>query len=106
MGLEVTKTVIWLGGRGPEMAEELAGLGAALELPSPGSCGAAVGQGSVLWGRLSEAEDSLPEEGSCSGGMTATFFSSSLVGAMGAISRLASPGGFMVTLGAPELSRS
>lgn len=112
IGLEVTKTVIWLGGKGLEI-EELTGLCmaggavcATLALTSPSSWCPGFGQGSLFWGRLSELDGSLLKDESCSGGMTAIFFSSSPVGTIGAISRPVRPGGLMVTLGAPELSRS
>lgn len=55
MGLEVTNTVIWFGGKGVEMEEELTGLditggmlGAVLELTSLNSERASVEHGSLL----------------------------------------------------------
>lgn len=55
MGLEVTNTVIWFGGKGVEMEEELTGLdstggmlGAMLELTSLNSECARVEHGSLL----------------------------------------------------------
>lgn len=55
MGLEVTNTVIWFGGKGVEMEEELTGLditggmlGAMFELTSLGSGCAGVERGSLL----------------------------------------------------------
>lgn len=113
MGLEVTKIVIWFGGKGVEMEEELIGFGiiggmfgVILELILFNFGCIRVEYGLLLWGKFRELEGFLEEDGFCSVGMIDVFFRFFLEIIGGVIFKFVSLGGLMVILGVSELLRS